>query len=84
MNLNASMQLGQRILPDEEQWDDEKPSWTWGNNKEWVANKVNYRTNASESLPFGQQMEPYQGQEFKIEKSKLSSSFSLLIIIVIL
>lgn len=80
-NLHASMQLGERILPFNKEWNDEKPDWQWGNNKNWKANVVQYAPNASEDLPFVKQIKPYYGQEFVIEKSKVAGAFKLVILI---
>jgi len=80
-NLHASMQLGERILPLNKEWNDEKPDWQWGNNKNWKANVVQYAPNASEDLPFVKQIKPYYGQEFVIEKSKVTDTFKLMILI---
>ena len=58
VNLHASMQLGERQLPLDGTWNDETPAWSWGNNKNWIANSVNYKSNASESAPFLEQGNP--------------------------
>lgn len=81
LNLHASMQLGERILPNDNSWNDEYPKWNWGNNHLWAANKVKLKKDAIESLPFEKQIETYQGQEFKISKAKLSHRIYLLVLV---
>jgi hypothetical protein len=81
INLHASMQLGERLLPEGDLWDDTTPAWNWGNNLQWTANTVSYKRGASESLPFTEQVVPYKGQEFKIEIEKLGKNFSLFVTI---
>lgn len=80
-NLHASMQLGERLLPEDNSWDDETPAWNWGNNSHWTANTAKYKRGASDSLPFREQLEAYEGQEFRIAISKLGREFSLLVVI---
>lgn len=81
INLHASMQLGERALPEDELWDDEKPAWKWGNNQDWSANTVRYKAGASQDQPFHQQIESYQGQEFRISRDKPGSDFAILVVI---
>lgn len=80
-NLHASMQLGERVLPEDNSWNDETPGWNWGNNTHWTANTVTYKLGASDSLPFHEQLEFYEGQEFRIAISKIEREFSLLVVI---
>lgn len=69
-NLHASMQLGERELTGE--WNDSSPDWQWGNNKLWSANSVRYVTD-DESIPFLNQINEYEGYEFKIDKTMITS-----------
>lgn len=80
-NLHASMQLGERLLPEDNSWNDETPAWDWGNNTHWTANTVSYKQGASDGLPFHEQVESYEGQEFRIAISKLGKDFSMLLVI---
>ncbi|MCW5910889.1 MAG: hypothetical protein KIT62_07435 [Cyclobacteriaceae bacterium] len=80
INLHASMQLGERLLPQDNSWNDETPAWNWGNNTHWTANTVTYKTGASENQPFREQVNAYEGQEFKIAISKTGKEFSLLVV----
>lgn len=70
LNLHASMQLGERNITSSH-WTAENPEWNWGNNTGWTANTVRFKPDVNESLPFETQILPSNGQEFKIEKSKL-------------
>lgn len=79
MNLHASMQLGQRVLPQQGIWNENDPPWVWGNNKGWYANTVRYLIGADEHLPFSKQVYPYFGQEFVISRKLTGDNFKLAI-----
>ena len=70
VNLHASMQLGERVLHDG--WDDSTPAWNWGNNSQWQANTVKLDEAKDKQLPFSDRLQPYHGQEFRIDKTKLA------------
>ena len=80
-NLHASMQLGERLLPENNSWDDVTPAWEWGNNTHWTTNTVKYKHGTLDNLPFHEQLEAYEGQEFSIARNKLGEDFSLLVVI---
>jgi len=80
LNLHASMQLGERVLPGSGTWDDAVPAWEWGNNAGWTANTVAYLPGVSDTLPLIDQIVPYAGQEFRIARSKLGSTFSVMVL----
>jgi hypothetical protein len=67
INLHASMQTGERKLSGTA-WTDTSPAWTWGNNARWQASIVKTRPNADENRPFAEQVAPFDGQEFLIER----------------
>lgn len=73
INLHASMQLSERVLSNV--WNDTIPKWNWGNNNNWIANKVKPISN-DESIPFIETVTHYEGFEFKISKNKLKSNTS--------
>ena len=71
VNLHASMQLGERGLT--ANWDDSTPAWNWGNNSQWQANTAKLDETKDKQLPFSDRLQPYQGQEFRIDKAKLKA-----------
>lgn len=79
LNLHASMQLGERVLPADGYWDDDRPAFSWANTMNWTANVVTYKPGTLESSSFDKQVVFYEGQEFKIDKSKILNQFKLLI-----
>lgn len=79
MNLHASMQLGQRVLPQQSGWNENDPPWVWGNNKGWNANAVRYLIGADERDPFSKQVYPYFGQEFVISRKLVGNQFRMAI-----
>jgi len=68
LNLHASMQTGERKLSGTA-WTDTLPAWTWGNNARWQASTVKPRPNVGEDRPFAEQVAPFDGQEFLIERA---------------
>lgn len=81
VNMHASMKLGERQLPLDGNWDDNRPKWKWDNNENWTANTVALLPDAKESDSFIRQIKHYQGQEFKISKSKLQRRVLMLILV---
>ena len=65
VNLHASMQLAERQLIGN--WNDTIPAWNWGNNRDWISNKVEV-VNDNDEIPFLESVKPYQGHEFQISK----------------
>lgn len=73
LNLHASFKLGERSFVTNS-WDPKNNPWEWGNNEGWVANTINYDDSKSkDDLPMILKLANYQGQEFKIAKSKIGN-----------
>lgn len=69
INLHASMQVGERELP-EKDWTDEKPPTHWGRQKRWKANAVKVDSGKDPSAPLIEQLAPYDGFEFRLSKER--------------
>ena len=67
-NLHASMQVGERTVP--ARWTDEEPATNWGQTTLWIANAVS-RADANTEAPVSEQLEPYDGYEFMIARSRM-------------
>ncbi len=75
VNVHASSQLGDRVLPDTS-WTDQEPKTRWGFNQGWVANTVKFdreklrqlRAEGVEGDLFQQTLLPYDGMEFQFSK----------------
>jgi hypothetical protein len=70
-NLHASVQVGERTLP-ERRWSDENPATNWGQSTGWSANTAPRRPDADASAPASQQLAPFDGYEFVIDRAQLS------------
>jgi hypothetical protein len=69
-NLHASMQVGERALP-ERRWTDEDPPTTWGQTTGWSANAAT-RLDPETHAPSIEQLAPFDGYEFVIDRAQLS------------
>lgn len=75
VNVHASSQLGDRVLPDTS-WTDREPKTRWGFNQGWVANTIKFdrekfrqlRAEGVEGDLFQQTLVPYDGMEFQFSK----------------
>ncbi len=65
------MQLGERVL--NKGWNDTLPAWNWGNNIDWLANKIEFGEKGRKST-FRESFKHYEGHEFRIAKRKFSSN----------
>lgn len=70
LNLHASMQTGERRLP-AAGWSDAEPAFAWGRQAGWNANTVAERPQASAAASLAEQLQPYDGQEFRIAHERL-------------
>jgi hypothetical protein len=70
-NLHASLQVGDRTLP-ERRWTDEEPPTAWGQTTGWSANTAARRPDADASAPMSEQIAPFDGYEFVIARARLS------------
>jgi hypothetical protein len=69
-NLHASMQVGERTLPNT-RWTDEAPPTNWGQTTGWYANTAPRRADASTEAPIAEQLEDFEGYEFIIARSRM-------------
>lgn len=69
-NLHASMQVGERRLP-EVGWTDATPETSWGQTTQWRANHVTLIAGANDRGVFSDQVAPYDGYEIVIELSRM-------------
>jgi hypothetical protein len=69
-NLHASMQQGERLLPQGETWDDRDPAFTWGRSEAWRTNIVEH-SGAPPDAPVDRQLRAYQGFEMDIPLAHL-------------
>lgn len=77
VNVHASSQLGDRVLPDTS-WSDREPKTRWGFNQGWIANTVKFdreklrqlRAEGVEGDLFQQTLLPYDGMEFQFSKEE--------------
>lgn len=73
-NFHASFQIGERLLTDTS-WNDQKPEWQFGNQRGWIASYVRLKDKQfNDKLSVKEQVQPYEGYEFKIRKRKFSAS----------
>lgn len=70
-NLHASMQVGERTLPNR-RWTDEDPPTQWDQTTGWTANVVTRRADADASAPVSDQLAPFDGYEFVIDRAQLN------------
>lgn len=70
-NLHASMQIGERVLPNR-RWTDEDPPTVWGQTTGWTANAAPRRADANPSAPVAEQLAPFDGYEFVIDRARLA------------
>lgn len=68
-NLHASMQVGERTVP--ARWTDDEPETNWGQTTLWIANTVSRRADANTDALVSEQLEPYDGYEFMIARSRM-------------
>lgn len=69
VNLHASFKVGERRLVGRD-WTDSTPATAWGQTTGWTANSVRKRKDAKPAIDFAESLEPYQGYEFVLDKSK--------------
>lgn len=69
-NLHASMQVGERTLP-ERRWTDESPETNWGKTTGWTANAAT-TLDPETHAPSIEQVAPFDGYEFVIDRAVLS------------
>jgi hypothetical protein len=71
-NLHASLQVGERTLPARTRWTDENPPTTWGQTTGWSANAATRRADADTNAPVSEQLTPFDGYEFVINRAQLN------------
>jgi hypothetical protein len=69
VNLHASFKVGERRLVGRD-WTDSTPATAWGRTTGWTANSVRKRKDVKPETDFARSLEPYQGYEFVLDKSK--------------
>ena len=69
-NLHASMQVGERTLP-QRRWTDEEPETAWGQTTGWSANAAT-QLDPETHAPSIEQLAPFDGYEFVIDRAQLS------------
>lgn len=67
--LHASMQIGERALPDT-LWTDTTPAWRWGNHVDWIANEAKQDALQPSERPFSARLFPADLTEFQIRRSR--------------
>jgi hypothetical protein len=67
--LHASMQIGERALPDT-LWTDTTPAWRWGNHVDWMANEAKPDAWQPRERPFSARLFPADLTEFQIRRSR--------------
>jgi hypothetical protein len=65
--LHASMQIGERALPDT-LWTDTTPAWRWGNHVDWIANEAKQDALQPRERPFSARLFPAELTEFQIRR----------------
>jgi hypothetical protein len=71
-NLHASLQVGERTLPERTRWTDENPPTAWGQTTGWTANAATRRADANTEASVSEQLAPMDGYEFVINRAQLN------------